>query len=69
MSIGLSFSKPIIFLKIFNYEIKSNPSIYNKLLCFKDFSKFKHLKKMKYLHIVIHKTFVLFLHNSLLLCN
>lgn len=42
MSIGLSFSKQIISLRIFNYEIKSNPSISNKLSCFKDFLSFKH---------------------------
>ena len=39
MSIGLSFFKPIISLKIFNYENKSNSSLSNKLLCFKDFSR------------------------------
>ena len=37
MSIGLSFSKPIICLKIFNFEIKSNPSISKELSCFTDF--------------------------------
>ena len=42
MSIGLSFSKPIISLKIFNYENKSNSSLSNKLSCFKYFSRFKH---------------------------
>ena len=42
MSIGLSSSKPIISLEIFNSEIKSNTSISNKLSCFKDFSSFKH---------------------------
>ena len=42
MSIDLSFSKPIIFLKIFNFENKSNPSISNKLSCFKDFSRLKY---------------------------
>jgi len=42
MSIGLSFSKHIISLKIFNYGNKSNSSLSNKLSCFKDFSKFKH---------------------------
>ena len=41
MSIGLSFSKLVIFLKIFNYEIKSNSSMSNKLSCFKHFSRFK----------------------------
>jgi len=67
MSIGLSFFKPIISLKIFNYENKSNPSISKKLSCFKDFSRFKHFslrkvqstdfsfltlnKKHKYLHM------------------
>ena len=42
MLIGLSFFKPRISLKIFNFEIKSNPSI-SKLSCFQDFSRFKHL--------------------------
>ena len=42
MLIDLSFFKPIIFLKIFNYKNKSNPSISNKLSCFIDFSRFKH---------------------------
>ena len=42
MSVGLSSSKPIIFLKIFNSENKSNSSIFNKLSCFKYFSMFKH---------------------------
>jgi len=42
MSICLSFSKSIIYFKIFNSENKSNSSISNKLSCFKDFSKFKH---------------------------
>jgi len=37
MSIGLLFSKPVISLKIFNYENKSNLSLPNKLSCFKDF--------------------------------
>ena len=40
--IGLSFSKLIISLKIFNSANKLNPSISNRLLCFKDFSMFKH---------------------------
>jgi len=34
MSIGLSFSKLIISLEIFNFEIKSNPSITYKLLLY-----------------------------------
>ena len=34
MSIDISLSKPIISLKIFNYENKSNPSLYNKLYFF-----------------------------------
>ena len=42
MSIHLSFSKPIISLKIFNFEIKLNSSISNKLSCFKNFSSFNH---------------------------
>ena len=42
MSIGLSFFKPIIFFKIFNYKIKPNSSISKELSCFKDFSRFKH---------------------------
>ena len=39
MLIDLSFFKPIIFLKVFNSEIKSNPSISNKLSYFNDFFK------------------------------
>ena len=61
MSIGLSFSKSIIFLKIFNSEIKSNSSIptnYHVLKIFQGLSIF--LSKMKYLYTVIHKTFALF---------
>jgi len=64
MSIGLSFSKSIIFLKIFNFENKSNPSI-SELSYFKHFSRFKIFsfkndsdfnfltlnKKQKYLYI------------------
>jgi len=42
MSISLSFFKPIVYLKIFNSENKSNPSISNKLSRFKYFSMFKH---------------------------
>ena len=42
MSIGLSFSNPIISFKIFNFENKSKPSRSNKLSCFKYFSRFKH---------------------------
>ena len=42
MLIGLLFSKPIIFLKIFNSKNKLNLSISNKLSYFKDFSRFKH---------------------------
>ena len=38
MSIGLSFSNPIISFKTFNSENKSKPSIFNTLLCFKYFS-------------------------------
>ena len=37
MSISLSLYKPIISLKIINYENKSNSSRYNKLSCFKYF--------------------------------
>ena len=59
MSIDLSFSKPIISRKIFNYEIKSNPSISNKLSCFKDFSSFKHFSFKNEIS-TIHKTFALF---------
>jgi len=33
----------IIFFKIFNYKNKFNLSRSNKLLCFDDFSNFKHL--------------------------
>jgi len=66
LSISLSFSKPIISLKIFNYENKSNSSRSNKLSCLEDFSIFKHFSfknvqsrdcnfltphKKKYLHI------------------
>ena len=47
MSIGLSFSKPIISFKIFNCENKSNSLISNKLSCFKDFSRFKHFSLKK----------------------
>ena len=42
MSIDLLFSNPIISFKIFNSENKSNPSTSNKLLFFKDFSRFRH---------------------------
>jgi len=42
MSIDLLFFKPIISMKIFNHESKSNPLISNILSCFKVFSKFKH---------------------------
>ena len=38
MSIGLSFSNPIISIKIFISENKSNSSRSNKLSCFKYFS-------------------------------
>ena len=37
MSIGLSFSNPIISFKILNFENKSKPSRSNKLSCFKYF--------------------------------
>ena len=48
MSIGLSFFKPIISFKIFNFENKLNSSISNKLSYFKDFSRFKHFFSQKY---------------------
>ena len=53
------FSSAIIFLKTFNSEIKSNPSISNKLSCFKDFSSFKHFSFKNEIS-TIHKTFALF---------
>jgi len=60
MTIGLSFSKPIISLKIFNQENKSNPSLSNKLSHFKDFSTFKHfsfenLQSSDFYFLTLHK--------------
>jgi len=52
MSIDLSFFKLIISLKMFNYENKSNPSLSNKLSCFKDVARFKHFFFQKMYNLV-----------------